>query len=111
MIEKCKFCGQDHIPHIIDTDGFICNNCYAYLYTCALCTQGHECSFENDPSPLPKQVQKVIRQGNMTMQTVIQNPERVDITCRKLCSCFSEEFGCLKANGVCGNYKEVKPNV
>jgi hypothetical protein len=33
-------------------------------------------------------------------------PSLVEITCKQRCSCFSEEYGCLKENGICGNYVE-----
>jgi hypothetical protein len=48
---------------------------------------------------------KEIRQGNMIAQQQVQNPERIRQTCQKGCKCWDEEFGCLKSNGCCGNWK------
>ena len=105
----CNFCGQP--AKIVDGESMIClcHRCYSLLNTCNACINGAKCDFETNPSPLPKQVQQTVRQGNMTMQTVVRNPARTDITCKAGCPCFSEEFGCLKENGVCANYKEVIP--
>ena len=74
------------------------------------CKEAHICDFETNSSSLPKQVQQTSRQGNMVMQTVVKNPERIRITCEKGCKCWSDEFGCLKQNGICSNYEEVISN-
>lgn len=105
----CDFCGQP--ATIIDAETFtlFCDRCFSVTKTCGACIKSIQCDFETNPSPLPKQVQKTIRQGNMVMQTVVKNPDRVAITCKNGCPCFHEDFGCLRENGTCGNYEEVKP--
>lgn len=84
----------------------MCGNCFSMAGTCGLCENGTLCDFETNPSPLPKQVQKVIRQGNAIIQTVVKNPERIRETCLKNCPCCDPNFGCFKENGTCGIYKE-----
>ena len=112
MDYNCGYCGSTGPHRFFEQDGTpICDHCMAASGTCAFCVQSTQCEFESNPSPLPKQVQKTIRQGNMVIQTVVQNPERIDITCRKLCKCFSEDLGCLKQFGCCGNQEDIKPNV
>lgn len=108
----CDFCGQS--ATIIDANDeehtvFFCDRCFSVTKTCGACIKSTQCDFETNPSPLPKQVQKTVRQGNMVMQTVIKNEERIRETCRKNCACFHEDFGCLRENGTCSNYEEVKP--
>lgn len=105
----CNFCGQPAKFISIDPIFCLCHRCFSLLNTCNACVNGATCDFETNPSPLPKRIQKTIRQGNMTMQTVAKNEERIRETCQKNCACFSEEFGCLKENGICANYKEVVP--
>ena len=86
-------------------DAVICPNCNKLLGTCRTCQNGNLCTFETDPSPLPKIVQKQIRQGNMTAVTQVMNPERVAITCQKGCPCYSPDFSCSKQNrGACQQY-------
>ena len=115
---KCSLCGRplpqgaiicaQSISHIYA----MCAQCHALAGTCALCTSAQACPFETDTScSLPKQVQQTIRQGQMVMQTVVKNPDRIRETCQKSCKCWSDELGCLKQNGTCGQYEEVIPDV
>lgn len=109
---QCAYCGKENcVPAVIDsnTNAVICANCYVHCNTCAMCQQVRFCDFETNPSSLPKQVQKFVRQGNMTIQTVEKAPSRIEITCAAGCPCFDPEFGCLKQNGTCANYKEREP--
>lgn len=110
---KCGYCEVEQERFtFLEQDGTpICDRCMAASGTCNLCVNAAICEFNTNPSPLPKEVQKVIRQGNMTVQTVVQNPDRIDITCRKLCKCFSEDLGCLKQFGCCANQEDRKSNV
>ena len=111
----CFNCGRP-VPDeqaIVYTDPsvyVICHQCFSQTKTCAMCVERSTCEFETNPSPLPKQEQKTIRQGNMVMQTVVKGEERTRLFCQGGCKCWSEDFGCLKENGTCGNYKEVMPN-
>lgn len=111
---NCKLCGRpcskDAIVCVEPFVYTICRNCHSLAGTCNLCSHSLTCDFETNPSPLPKQVQQTIRQGNMTMQSVVMNPERIRETCQKNCKCWNDEMGCLRQNGTCGQYKEVIPN-
>lgn len=103
----CDFCGQP--ATIIDAETFtlFCDRCFSVTKTCGACIKSTQCDFETNPSPLPKQVQKTVRQGNMTMQTVVKNPARIQLCCTG-CDCFDiESQGCFKENGVCSNYNEI----
>jgi hypothetical protein len=94
---------------VIMEDGVVklaCGNCGNALGTCATCAQAKSCDFETNPIQIPKQVQKVIRQGNMQMQTVIRNPEREKETCMKGCPCWdSEECVCIRQIGFCKSWR------
>ena len=74
----------------------VCNEHVTLLRTCHTCGKAVQCAFEQDPSPLPKQVAQVQQQGNMRMQTIVRNPEREAITCKVGCPCYHEEFGCWR---------------
>ena len=107
-MSKCEICGVELQIEIIDiTDEiphFICLNCAKQRHSCNFCTHGVGCSFEEDPSPLPKLIVKTMQKDNMTMQAKISNPERIEITCKKDCFCFEPEFGCLRQFNTCGNH-------
>ena len=107
--QKCAICGSPVISHdgIIDDGHLICQSCFFHLNSCHFCRFGNTCEFETDPSPLPKYVQKQIRQGNMTAVTQVMNPERIHITCEKGCICYSSENGCMKQKGSCSNSKTI----
>ena len=111
----CDCCGNSFIgkPYLIaemvndvaTIQASICPECNQYHGTCRTCKQGNICAFETDPSPLPKIVQKTIKQGNMTAVTQVMNPERIAITCQKACPCWSADFSCQKQNhGICLQY-------
>ena len=85
----------------------VCERCSQLYGTCQLCKNSAFCSFETDPSPLPKIVQKQVRQGNMTAITQVRNPERVEITCKKNCLCYDAEFECLRQFGTCGKCDNI----
>lgn len=81
----------------------VCEACQQALSTCAGCKTGNVCSFESDPSPLPKMIQQNMRQGNMIIQTTVRNPERVRLLCEK-CPCFNHEGSfCNREFNTCGN--------
>lgn len=108
----CELCGQQYPTRnrIIDVSDeenlhFFCTSCRQHCNHCPTCANAKNCSFETDPSSLPKTIQQQIRQGNMVQIMTVKNPSRVEITCKKGCPCFSEEFGCLRQNNSCGNYK------
>lgn len=107
---NCYLCGGAPQVPIYSADGtflkFLCNQCAQIPAQCGLCEKSEICPFQTDPSPLPQIVVQTIQQGNMTTRRQIKNPDRIAITCKTQCPCFSEEFGCLKENGICGSYVE-----
>lgn len=109
-IETCDICGNKLLKEeaVYEDGKIICRGCSNRSSSCYRCVHGAECSFQTDPSPLPLQIQQTIRQGNVIMQTLVKNPERIRQTCQNGCPCWSEEFECCKENyQTCGNYKDV----
>lgn len=109
---ECDICHRQihHTEVIYDSKSnkIVCSDCCNRLSTCDNCHNGNICLFETDPSPLPKQIQKQIRQGNMFGQTIIKNPERVRETCQKGCPCWDTETeSCNKQLRYCANIQEV----
>lgn len=112
-VDKCDFCGRVSIEKLVicPTDEGqirnVCPECCKAFGTCRTCEYGvGNCEFETNPSTLPKVVQKEFRQGNMVSITQVRNPARIDITCKAGCKCWVDDFGCLRENGTCGNWKE-----
>lgn len=108
----CGFCGSlmPGKPEIVimedGTTLLACGQCGDRIGTCATCAQAKVCEFETSTSPIPKQVQKVIRQGNMQMAQMIRNPEREKETCMKGCPCWdSEECICVRQVGSCKSWR------
>lgn len=109
---ECDICHRQihHTEVIYDSKSnkIVCSDCCNRLSTCDNCHNGPICLFETDPSPLPKQIQKQIRQGNMIGQTIIKNPDRTLITCKKGCPCWDAETeNCNKQLRYCANIQEV----
>ena len=102
----CEICRKFIVDYVIflPTGQPVCANCLTALGTCAGCVNGSTCSFETDPSPLPKVIVQDIRQGNMIMKTQIRNPSRIEITCKKNCPCFVNNE-CMKQKNLCENHK------
>ena len=112
IVGKCSICGGTvytgyEVFDLLEGDNFriLHRECAKKLGTCQTCVLANACEFDTNPDPMPKVVMQTIRQGNMTMQTQVRNPSRVEKFCNS-CSCFSQENGCLKQNGCCGNWKE-----
>ena len=110
---QCDFCGTlmpfESAEIVIMDEGIrlACSRCGNSLGTCATCAQAKVCDFETNPINIPKQIPRVIRQGNMQMQTVIRNPEREKETCMKGCPCWDEEnCMCLREVGMCKSWRE-----
>ena len=111
----CGFCdslmpGKGEIVIMEDGETILsCPKCAERIGTCATCAQAHICEFETSNIQIPKQVPRVIRQGNMQMQTIVRNPEREKETCMKGCPCWDEENCiCLRETGMCKSWR--KPN-
>ena len=105
----CNYCGR-FASTIINQDGTgACKQCASLFGTCGMCLNSVNCEFQTNPSPLPHQVQQVVRQGNMTMQTVVQNPERVQAFCIP-CMCWNSIDNCCnRQSNTCSNYNEYIP--
>jgi hypothetical protein len=87
------------------TGQLLCAKCNEAYGTCSACADSNTCDFETNPSPLPKVVVQVMRQGPVTSQTQIKNPERIAITCAVNCACYHNGI-CCKEFGTCANWKE-----
>ena len=113
---ELKICDMCHQPYLgqdvihCQNGEYIkitCMNCASKMGHCVTCAHGINCKFETDPSPIPPVVNQVIRQGNMTMQTQVRNPERIKITCAAGCPCWhtDDEGGfCCREYSTCGEY-------
>lgn len=107
---KCNYCGQAPVKVINENCTGACERCASLFGTCSMCLNGVNCEFETNPSPMPKQVMQTIRQGNMVMQTVVPNPERIKAFCTN-CSCYGiDPPMCLRQFGTCGQYNEYIPS-
>ena len=111
MMMQCETCGRPTEQQVLCPDGdnwhILCPNCASQLNTCAFCKKVNVCTFETDPSPLPKMVQKQIRQGPMISVTTEMNPERIRQTCEKGCDCFDANFGCMRQFHYCERIDHV----
>lgn len=115
----CSYCGRPCLENAIVSANpianaepawfIMCPQCFSVTKTCIMCKEAHNCDFETNPDPSPKQIKQTIRQGQITMQMSVRNPDRIEKTCKLNCKCFDEELGCLKQNGTCGQYEEVIP--
>lgn len=81
----------------------LCGRCVSAIGYCSLCSYGRVCRFETDPNPLPKAIPIQQRQGNMIIQQLVKNPERIKATCGDGCRCWQNEQ-CQKENGCCKNF-------
>lgn len=113
-IPVCAICGQEMLIEnsILDFKNgdhirTICWKCSELLSSCTLCKHGQKCAFDDDPSPIPKLIQKQVRQGPMISVTQVMNPERVAITCAKGCICYDPENGCLRQYNTCGKCDSI----
>lgn len=108
---QCETCGRSTEQQVLCPDGdnwhILCPNCASQLNSCAFCKKVNVCTFETDPSPLPKMVQKQIRQGPMISVTTEMNPERIRQTCEKGCDCFDANFGCMRQFHYCERIDHV----
>ena len=111
----CGFCdslmpGKGEIVIMEDGETILsCPQCAERIGTCVTCAQARYCEFETSNIQIPKQVPRVIRQGNMQVQTIVRNPEREKETCMKGCPCWDEENCiCLREVGMCKSWR--RPN-
>lgn len=116
-ITYCETCHQQILKentywvHDIDMNWHChCIDCIKRLSSCAFCKKARTCAFESDPSPIPKMIQKQVRQGNQIFLTEVVNPARTDITCKNGCDCYDAEKGCLRENNYCERIDHVYGN-
>lgn len=110
-LTTCVCCGRDFIPPGIlyyqspNQLLVICQECYSLKGSCATCKKTRQCEFEtNTTCPEQKIVMATTQQGNMTIQTQIKNPKRVELLCQN-CDCYDKEMNqCLKEIGFCPKY-------
>lgn len=104
---RCEFCGNKTAGNEIydsELEKLFCDRCGTNLGRCFTCKNLLICPLKNDPSPIPIFIRQTNRQGNMVITQDVLNPERVEKTCKKLCDCFDENFGCLKNFNSCGKW-------
>ena len=105
-LEICAICGNPIVGGVydIDSDTYLHLECAKQLGTCATCQLALVCEFNTNPDPTPKAITQTLRQGNMTIQQQVRNPDRIDMFCKE-CACFDTENGCLKQNNCCAQWK------
>ena len=105
-ITRCNICGNIILTdsYLQEEDGVfhvICRNCVTG-HPCRTCKEVNQCWFRTDETcQEPAYVTVQQRQGNMVVQTQIQNPKRVEATCAQGCPCYNAEHGCMREYG-CG---------
>lgn len=111
---KCEICGKELrtteqiLDRVEDKFHVICDSCLHFMGSCHTCDNATDCDFESNPSPLPKIIQKQVRQGNMIASMPVRNPERVAITCKKGCPCWIDNHCSREENNqTCKNYKQT----
>lgn len=113
----CDACGRSGLIDYIllysdcpseSSPKILCHSCYERTNTCSFCKSSAYCDFEQNPIQIPSIAVKTIRQGQLTMQTQVRNPDRVAETCKKNCGCWDHvENYCRRELGWCPNYKDV----
>ena len=111
IVVQCETCGRPIDQQVLCPDGdmwhILCPNCASQLNSCSFCKKVNTCLFETDPSPLPKMIQKQIRQGPMISVTTEKNPERIRQTCKKGYDCFDSNFDCMRQFHYCERIDHV----
>lgn len=108
-IKTCEACGRSFLTpgtiEIVENQIHLyCDDCTPHLHNCPTCAQSKYCAFEKDPSPTPKTITQTTQRGNAIIQQQVPNPERIREICQAKCSCYSEEFGCLRQFNSCGSW-------
>lgn len=105
-IGPCDLCHSTSTLHVAiaaNNTYLLCPNCFSSLGTCRTCASQPTCSFETDPNPLPKLVQKRIQQDNMVQVITVPNPERISALCTS-CPCYNPEGYCNKECNTCASW-------
>ena len=111
-VTLCELCGQPVIPTanaiLYLTEGgyhSLCGGCSKKISTCVGCQKSASCAFENDPSPIPKYIQRQFQQGKQVVIATVKNEERVKMFCEGKCQCFEEiNKKCCREENWCANY-------
>lgn len=109
---NCAICGnQVTTKNSIFCEGqYFCLECYSALNTCHTCVYGNRCEFNTNPSPIPREKMVIHRDGNMVVQTMSPNPDRIKTFCME-CKCYCDEknnIACNKFTALtCSNYKNI----
>lgn len=104
--DSCEICGNIILEGgVFDNGKLYCNNCGHELGYCSTCRHVQICTFETDPSPVPKTINQSVRQGNIMSSFTAKNPSRIEITCKKGCGCWSDDFGCLREINSCDKWE------
>ena len=105
----CALCHAYTLNPIIENGKYLCQKCAEAIETCAGCEASQHCKFEEDPSPLPKIVQKQFRQGNSIFQTTVKNPDRIRELCHT-CKCWDTKLNdCGRNSNWCGQHSLYAP--
>ena len=99
---SCVFCGDNQnliIYSVNDVYYPVCAAHSQYMYKCQTCQHSDECSFAADHSA-PQVIMKTVRQGMMTMQTQVRNPELVIKHC-PTCKCGQFNQADQKSEPIC----------
>ena len=105
-VEHCDICGQVILEGgVFDNGKIYCNDCGHQLGHCTTCRHIKICVFETDPSPVPKFINQAVKRGNVMSSFTVPNPSRAEITCKKGCRCWSEDFGCLRGVNNCDKWE------
>lgn len=110
-LTTCEICRNATLEpqYVPDADQWhtLCANCADRLTSCAFCSFGKDCKFENDPDPMPKIVVQQTRTPMGIAQTQVKNPARVDKFCKN-CRCWSTDLNlCAKSNGYCDRIDHI----
>ena len=106
--DTCACCDQPILDGgVFDnvTKRLFCSKCGQQLGMCVTCKRRNECKFETDPNTVPKMIHQTVRQGNIMSSFPVKNPNRIAITCKTGCECWSEEFGCLREFSSCESWE------
>lgn len=107
----CSRCGAYTLKPIIENNTIYCQKCAEEIETCAGCDNSQRCEFEQNPSPIPKYVQKQIRQGPMISQITVKNQKRIDEFCTK-CICWNAEINdCGRQFNWCANHTDYRKEI
>lgn len=107
---QCEICGRPIKQQVLCPDGdkwhILCPSCASQLNSCAFCKKSNICLFETDPSQIPKVIQQEIKINGRVFIQESKNPDRIREFCQK-CSCFSEEFECMKQFNSCNKIEHI----